>query len=254
MTTPTKEIDLFSPDEKEQLQRLDSDFYSTIVRLSDDLYSYQNYLLPVNHFEASVLYYKYGICNVSNPNTVVGKAIIDAGAFIGDSALVLSSLKPDKIYAFEAIPENYRLMLKTIELNSLTNVVPENIALNNECKEITMHVRGPGSTAIERKGVAYAEAIQVKAITLDQYVKQNNIQVGLIKVDIEGGEPSFLLGAKETICSQRPILLLSIYHNAHDFFELKPMIESWNVGYKFKIYKPIINSITTETLLIAEVD
>ena len=78
------------------------------------------------------------------------------------------------------------------------------------------------------------------------------MEIGLIKVDIEGGEPNFLIGAKKTICEQKPIILLSIYHNAHDFFELKPLLESWNLGYTFAIHKPTYESITGETLLLVE--
>ena len=89
--------------------------------------------------------------------------------------------------------------------------------------------------------------------TLDDYVKEHPMEIGLIKVDIEGGEPDFLAGAKKTICEQKPILLLSIYHNAHDFYELKPLLESWGVGYRFRIHKPVFVSATGETLLLAEV-
>ena len=76
--------------------------------------------------------------------------------------------------------------------------------------------------------------------------------MGLIKVDIEGAEQIFLKGAKQTISTQRPILLLSIYHNIDDFFNIKPLIESWDLNYKYKIYRPHIPEIFRDTLLIAE--
>jgi glycosyltransferase involved in cell wall biosynthesis len=61
-----------------------------------------------------------------------------------------------------------------------------------------------------------------------------------------------LRGAIETIRRDKPILLISIYHNASDFLDIKPMIESWNLGYRFQIYHPPIKSISGETVLIAE--
>ena len=48
-------------------------------------------------------------------------------------------------------------------------------------------------------------------------------------------------------------MLLSIYHNANDFFEIKPLIESWNLGYTFKICKPVDWSLSKETALYCEV-
>lgn len=65
----------------------------------------------------------------------------------------------------------------------------------------------------------------------------------------------FLLrGARRTIEKFRPVLLISMYHNPHDFFEIKPMIDSWNLGYKFSVYKPVEkNTVVIDTLLIAQV-
>lgn len=55
---------------------------------------------------------------------------------------------------------------------------------------------------------------EISIITLDSFVEENNIRVGLIKVDIEGSEQDFLKGAEKTIKTQKPFLLISIYHNA----------------------------------------
>lgn len=252
--TNAKSLDLFTRKEQEELRLLKENFNSEIIKLNDSLFAYRNYLLPVHHFESSVFYYKHGIADLNDPSTVKGKAIIDVGGFIGDSVLVLSELEPSTIYTFEAVPENFELLKKTIELNNVPNIVAENMALGAKCGTLTIHTCGSGSTSIERPGLVYKEDIEVPVTTLDKYIAEHGIDVGLIKVDIEGGEPAFLEGARKTICEQKPILLLSIYHNAHDFFELKPLIESWNLGYRFKVHKPTFGNVTSETLLLAEVE
>ena len=63
----------------------------------------------------------------------------------------------------------------------------------------------------------------------------------------------FLKGAKETIKAQKPAMLISIYHQPSDYFGIKPLIESWNLGYVFKIHKGVDLSLTTETALFCEV-
>ena len=60
-------------------------------------------------------------------------------------------------------------------------------------------------------------------------------------------------GALETIRTQKPTLILSIYHNASDFFDIKPLIENLDLGYKFKVHKPFDYTIVAETVLICEV-
>ena len=246
-------IDLFTREEQEQLRLLKEHFENEIFKVSDDLYTYKNYFLPVNRFESSVFYFRHGIDELETAKNVKGKAIIDVGGYIGDSVLVLSDLAPSMIYTFEAVPDNFEILKKTLEINHIQNAVAENVALSEKAGTMIMHVGGSSSTSIERPGIYFTKDIEVPVTTLDEYVETHGIQVGLIKVDIEGGEPGFLAGAKKTICEQKPIILLSIYHNAHDFFELKPLIESWNLGYKFKIHKPTFGSASGETLLLAEI-
>ncbi len=249
-------LDLFTTDEQRELRELKENFNDVILRLSDDLFVYKNYFLPTNRFGQSALYYKHGIDKVETIARVKGKTIIDAGGYIGDSVLVFEELGPDKIYTFEPSPDNYDLMKKTIELNGLKNVVAENVAVGAEKGECSLYMAETASFTdiINRSAVPYRKEIKVPIITLDDYVTEHKIDnIGLIKTDIEGAEPDFLAGARKTICDQKPILMLSIYHNPHDFFELKPLIESWNLGYRFKIYKPTIQNTLYETFLIAEI-
>ena len=200
-----------------------------------------------------MFYYRHGLDEVQTLERVKGKAILDVGGYIGDSVLVLSELEPRVIYSFEADPENYELMQKTIALNRIENAVPVMCALGDHEGTSTFHRGGSSSGTVYREGIRYTDEFEVPLTTLDSFVKEHPIEIGLIKVDIEGAEPFFLEGAKKTICEQRPILLLSIYHNAHDFFELKPLLESWNLGYRFHIHKPTYGNATSETLLIAEI-
>ena len=219
--------------------------------------SYDKYILPKNHFESEVFYDKSGMNYIKNINQVKNKNIIDAGGYIGDSAIVFSDYTDKNVYSFEPFLQNYNLMLKTIELNKKNNIIPVNIALGDENKEIGMDASvGAGSgLSIENAKESNINNIKnkVKMMALDSYVKENNIEVGLIKTDLEGFEQPFLKGAIETIKEQKPVLIISIYHNYSDFFEIKPMIENLNLGYKFRIIRNKSPQLITETKLLAEV-
>ncbi len=239
--------------ERNELKKQRDMFYSMINKLSDGSFFYNKYFLPINHFESSVFYYKHGI-DLINKERIKNKTIIDVGGFIGDSVLVLSELEPETIVTFEADPNNYRLIEKTLGMNELdVAVVAENIALGD--KEGTMSLKSHGSctSCIFASLSDKDETIEIAMTTLDKYVEKNNIDnIGLIKVDIEGAEPLFLEGAKNVIKTQRPTILLSIYHNAHDFFELKPFLENLLDDYLFRIHRPPLSIPTVEILLIAE--
>ncbi|WP_302368210.1 FkbM family methyltransferase [Brachyspira aalborgi] len=220
-------------------------------------YSYDKYILPSNSFEPEAFYGKCGMDYIESLNKIKNKSIIDAGAFIGDTAIILSDYTDKNVYSFEPFLQNYNLMLKTIELNKKNNIIPVNMALGDENKEIGMDASiGAGcGLSIENAKQSDINCIEnkVKMVTLDSYVKENNIEVGLIKTDLEGFEQSFLKGAIETIKEQKPVLIISIYHNYSDFFEIKPMIENLNLGYKFRIIKNRLNKVISETKLLAEV-
>ena len=124
------------------------------------------------------------------------------------------------------------------------------MALGDKNENIKISICGSGSS-FKHNFTGIEEEVTVT--TLDDYVERNNIKVGLIKVDIEGFEQNFLKGAIQTIKKQKPILLISIYHNYSDFYDIKPFIENLNLGYKFNIHKPVDGQILSETLLICEV-
>ena len=246
-------INIYNTEEQKQRKNLFDNFFNKILKVNDELYVYGKYKLPVNHFEPCVFYYKHGMETLKNTDRIRQQNIIDAGGFIGDSALVLSSYTEKKIYSFEAIPANLQKMQKTIELNSLSNVIPVNKALYSKKTKLEFNICDSASSSVKLEAIPEGEKVKVQAIALDEFVKEHNLDVGLIKVDLEGAEQEFLQGALNTIKEQKPTLLFSIYHKPEDFFEIKPILESLNLGYKFRIYNPVDFAIEIETLLIAEI-
>ena len=247
--------DVYTQREQEEFVRMNDEFSSKIVKLNDNLYYYNGYYLPVNQFDSSVFFTRYGIDKLTTLDSVRNKHIIDAGGYVGDTALLFSSYTDKNIHVFEASPSNMDIIRETIRLNQLENIVPVSKALGEKSGTATFSLgeRNSCNSLVERPGYNYPNHIEVPVITLDDYVRENNLEVGLIKVDIEGGEQLLLKGAVETIRTQHPILLISIYHSANDFFEIKPMIEKMCDKYTFRIIKPANSAIVIETILLAEV-
>ena len=247
--------DVYTQREQEEFVRMNDEFSSKIVKLNDNLYYYNGYYLPVNQFDSSVFFTRYGIDKLTTLDSVRNKHIIDAGGYVGDTALLFSSYTDKNIHVFEASPSNMDIIRETIRLNHLDNIVPVSKALGEKSGTATFSLgeRNSCNSLVERPGYNYPDHIEVPVVTLDDYVRENDLEVGLIKVDIEGGEQLLLRGAVETIRTQHPILLISIYHSANDFFEIKPMIEKMCGKYTFRIVKPANPAIVLETILLAEV-
>jgi FkbM family methyltransferase len=249
-------IDIFTKTEKKEIEELSNEFWARLIQISAECYVYKKFFLPKKWFAVGVFYHQYCINKLKTLGSIRNKNIIDAGAFIGDSALVFALYTDKKVYAFEPLNSSFNMMLKTIQLNDCSDsVVPVNLALgrDNGIKSIFFPSKNPSSSSAGFYKDFYDTSEKVRVITLDSYVEEHNLDVGLIKTDLEGFEQDFLAGAELTIRKQKPVLLISIYHSADDFFLIKPMIESWDLGYTFSIKRPTDGFVLLETLLVAEV-
>jgi FkbM family methyltransferase len=174
--------------------------------------------------------------------------VIDGGGYFGDSALVFSEYKPKKIYSFEPVDYLYTKLNETRQLNRMEHLIePVKLGLSNKEKKEKIYIQGSCSSLHITQGREYQV---IRTITIDQFLKNKESKVGLIKLDIEGSELEAIEGAIETIKKDRPILLISIYHRPEDFFQIKPLIEELNLGYKFIIRKTSPFRVTAETILI----
>ena len=194
-------------------------------------------------------------------NQIRGFDVIDGGAYWGDSALVIDEYNPKSIICFEPSSNNYRKLKWTIN-NNITNsiVIAENKGLGNKNTKKKLYIPSINSGAnlkeispIYNEDETFAQE-DISIITIDQYVIENGLNVGLIKLDIEGYEFEAIEGAIKTISLHKPILLISIYHNAKDFFEIKPKIEELELGYKFMIRKLVYHDLVSEVMLIGYCD
>lgn len=242
--------DFFSREEKKFLNYQQFNFQGEVTKINDTCYEISGFKFPIN-IGPVTFYYRYFTNEIENIENINEKAVIDVGAYVGDSAVLFSQLTKGKVYCFEPVKDNYNKLLKTIEMNALANVLPVHKGLGAKKETLFIDVDDSASSYM-RKTAPGMEATEVT--TLDSFVTESNIdRVGLIKVDIEGFEQYFLQGAINTIRRDKPVLLLSIYHRGTDFFDIKPFLESMDLGYKFKIRQQFCGAIFTETLLIAEV-
>lgn len=225
----------------------------------DEYIQYKNFKLPKSpqvHFYSNVFVDQNGMQVLKTLEKMDENAvIIDGGGYVLDSALIFREFcSHNKIISFEPVKDIYALGQKTIQLNNLHNIVYENMALGNRNSEQAIEVREHGgSTLCTNKVNGDASTELCKTICLDDYVKKYNLKVGLIKTDVEGFEQQLLDGAINTIKEQKPILLISIYHNYNDFYKIKPWLESLNLGYKFNFFKGCDGHPSAEILLIGEV-
>ncbi|TDQ36701.1 FkbM family methyltransferase [Thiopseudomonas denitrificans] len=158
--------------------------------------------------------------------------IIDAGAFVGDTAVLFSQtyINPT-IHSFELLDENIELLEKNIKDNNIQNTSIYKTALSDKDGDI-VHIK---ATAIQGATSMFGENTgeAIETITIDKHIKDNNIaKVDFIKMDIEGAERYALAGATNTIKKHKPTLAICIYHLWDDIIKLPELISCLNPSYK----------------------
>lgn len=184
---------------------------------------------------------------------VDGKAVIDAGAYNGDTLLLLRHIfKNSTCYCFEPDLNNFNYLCQAFKRDiKLGYVKAFNQALGD--KKGTMCLsKAQGEVSLnESASLIYdynneVDNQTVEVATIDELVKENQLEVGFIKMDVEGFEPKVIEGAINTIKTQRPLLVIAFYHYPDEFYEIKPYLESLGLNYRFQVrrstfFKPLYN-------------
>ena len=168
-----------------------------------------------------------------------GDTVIDIGGCWGDTALYFAhhTGKNGKVYSFEFIPGNIKLFNINTAFNpDLSNLIKliEQPVSDKSGDSVYFKDFGPGSK------VAFepfeGQTGTCKTISIDDFVKSNNIQnIDFIKMDIEGSETAALIGAIETIKKFKPKLAIAIYHSVDDLVNIPTWILNLDLDYEIFI-------------------
>jgi FkbM family methyltransferase len=166
--------------------------------------------------------------------SIQGKDFLDCGGFTGDSAYVFERYyQPKTVYSFEPNPENAIKYMKNIKAFDLQRCKLIQKGVGDKEINLQYLTNKSGSSKIVDTIDAQTDLIEIT--TIDQFVAKHELQVGLIKMDIENFEPQALIGARETLINQRPVVLISIYHSLKELLGIKPFLESLLSNYVFHI-------------------
>lgn len=141
-----------------------------------------------------------------------GMVVVDIGANIGYySLLAAKRVGPSgKVYAFEPAPENYAALKKNIEMNGYTNIIPvqKAVADKNGVVPFLLDVKEPLAHRIQDNGDK-KNNIEVSVVTLDDFFKDKEKQIDIIKIDAEGSEMFVLEGMRRILTENKNLVVFS---------------------------------------------
>lgn len=187
-----------------------------------DRYGLEFLLHPHYHMDYGIIAFgshEPPIANFIDKHIQPGMVCLDVGANIGSIGLYLARKTgpTGAVHCFEPVPTNIHRLEQHIERNNFRSIVTNhNHALANRTGKISMSVADPNYTnqgmgsIVAQEDVLSAQ-IEINAMTLDDFALQMGLErLDFAKIDIQGAEPLFLEGGKDTLTRFHPDLLMEV--------------------------------------------
>lgn len=198
--------------------------FSMVLNLEDNAISRP--ILVKGQYEQNVTQVLLKYLNQLKPDL----HFLDIGANLGYYSLLVASHCPQaKIYSFEPDRKNFNLFSTSIIYNQFQNQIQSyRLAVSNENKTIVISnlgnqanygARFTGNTAQELRAYVHGENPyyeEIPAVRLDDFLP--DIQIDMVKIDIEGYEPFALQGMLNLLKKNRPIILAEFAPSNLKFF------------------------------------
>lgn len=158
-----------------------------------------------------------------------GDVVFDVGAYLGWYTIIASKLVSNgAVFSFEPNPLVFNVLKENVELNHLQNVKLFNVALSDHTgSDILSFSSSNLLSAIVsvKKGSNNLRNFPVDLMTLEKVANSNTVgSIRLLKIDVEGHEPSVLKGAIKLIRQGR-IRNIIIEFNLQSWEREKPLFK-----------------------------
>ena len=139
------------------------------------------------------------------------KNTIDVGAATGMYASHFAEHSKNVI-CFEAVPPVYEQLEKIKQKHN--NVITHNLAVSNEVGLLDFYVDDKRLSNSSFQNLVEGQKIQVETTTIDSL---KLIDVGFMKIDVEGVELDVLVGANDTIEEYKPTCMVEVYEKFNKY-------------------------------------
>ncbi len=141
-----------------------------------------------------------------------GQVVVDAGANIGYYTLVLARAVGERgrVFAFEPVGSNLRLLETNVELNAYENVTLVQKAVTDRTGLAQIHL----STVCGGDHTLYVAgkhwpSVTVETTSLDDYFRSYPGKIDLVKMDVEGAEGYVLRGMERELDANREMKIIT---------------------------------------------
>ncbi len=173
-----------------------------------------------------------------------GETAVDVGANFGWFTLLFAEAvgSSGQVHSFEPVPSNYEQLVTNLSINGHPSQVrANNVALGDSPGEVVLHVfegLNQGHASMSSLGRSDYTTYTASLVTLDDYLGGvGRSEVAVLKCDVEGAELAVLRGARSTLSSDwPPLLIIEINETTARAFGFHPedlLVLLAGYGYEF---------------------
>jgi FkbM family methyltransferase len=189
-----------------------------------------------------------------------GDCVVDIGAGLGEESMIFAQLvgKHGKVFSVEANPVTFGALAYAYKKNDFTSCKPLNVALFEKNTTVTIeddeasYIGNTVSMGSDKK------SFQVRAVTFDTFVKENNINtIDFLKLNIEGAEQFLLEGSDQSIGIVKNLCISchdfrQNYHQHGLFYVTKDKIRTFLISKGFEITSRTTGNVVIDDFLYAK--
>jgi FkbM family methyltransferase len=178
--------------------------------------------------------------------------VIDIGAHIGYFSIYSSiNAKNGKIFAFEPYSKSFEVLKKNLEINEITNVIPQNVGVTKELGTSILYFKknfAIGNSIY--KNTDLDSKVEIKTISVHDIIKNNNLQkINVLKLDCEGAEYQILLNLDHQTL-EKIDKIVSEMHPRIENFKIEDVKEFLIInGFDVRIIHPL-NNVSEELVML----
>lgn len=200
-----------------------------LTHLSDNYLSFQVFWRGIGYYEPIT---GLVLQELAKPD----HTFIDIGANVGLFSLMVSHARPGiKVIAFEPNPKLVGILQANVVANGFEQIRCEPVALSDRdgTARLFLHESDMSASLLsdfQRESNSREDSTEVQTVSLDSYLSRHSVRPPLVvKVDVEGHEEAFLEGAKQTIATHKPDLILEVLKD----FSTASISMLKTAGYRF---------------------
>lgn len=160
-----------------------------------------------------------------------GDSLIDIGANVGDTAIYFAN-KGYNVIAFEPLPHIYEIAMKNISLNPSVKerIIFVNKAVSCQNGRITINFNENDTAGASEYTIANQQ-VAVETITINNIIKEYDIQPNILKIDCEGCEANIIKHSDLSMFKQ----IIMEYHTNNTGVDENILIDCLvNQGFELK--------------------